>query len=215
MIGALQLPAECAAKGRALGGLFASGERHLLPSFFNLLRHMHAQARAREMAVRPARRAGRAPGRGRRARQGGEGEGSSEERICAVALTSHASHAHPVPGQARPAFPLVEPERATSSRWCEVLAALDAAAAHPQGPQPPSFLTLVAGPRVHAGLSLVRRGRCGGRGGDERVRNGPAPLLPGRARHPTPTLLRLHSDPRLAKSAYTDLACRTAARRVG
>ncbi len=56
LIGALQLPPECAAKGRALGGLFASGERHLLPSFFNLLRHMHAQARAR------LRRAARMPG---------------------------------------------------------------------------------------------------------------------------------------------------------
>ena len=44
---ALQLPAECVRKGKALGGamrqLFASGERHLLPSFFHLLRHMHAQ----------------------------------------------------------------------------------------------------------------------------------------------------------------------------
>jgi len=53
LIGALQLPPECAAKGRALGGLFASGERHLLPSFFNLLRHMHAQARARPLPRRP------------------------------------------------------------------------------------------------------------------------------------------------------------------
>ena len=47
---ALQLPAECMRKGRALGGgicpLFASGERHLLPSFFHLLRHMHAQVRS-------------------------------------------------------------------------------------------------------------------------------------------------------------------------
>ena len=46
---ALQLPAECVQKGKALGGgmraLFASGERHLLPSFFHLLRHMHAQVR--------------------------------------------------------------------------------------------------------------------------------------------------------------------------
>ena len=46
---ALQLPAECVCKGKALGGgmraLFASGERHLLPSFFHLLRHMHAQVR--------------------------------------------------------------------------------------------------------------------------------------------------------------------------
>lgn len=44
---ALQLPSECVQKGKALGGrmrtLFASGERHLLPSFFHLLRHMHAQ----------------------------------------------------------------------------------------------------------------------------------------------------------------------------
>ena len=44
---ALQLPAECVRKGKALSGgvrhLFAGGERHLLPSFFNLLRHMHAQ----------------------------------------------------------------------------------------------------------------------------------------------------------------------------
>ena len=46
---ALQLPAECVHKGKALGGgmraLFAGGERHLLPSFFHLLRHMHAQVR--------------------------------------------------------------------------------------------------------------------------------------------------------------------------
>lgn len=47
---ALQLPGECTRKGRALGGgvgsLFAGGERHLLPSFFHLLRHMHAQVQA-------------------------------------------------------------------------------------------------------------------------------------------------------------------------
>ena len=51
---ALQLPEECVRKGGALcsgmRALFAGGERHLLPSFFHLLRHMHAQVRCRRGA---------------------------------------------------------------------------------------------------------------------------------------------------------------------
>ena len=42
---ALALPQECRDKaaGSSLAYLFGSGERHMLPSFFNLLKHLQAQ----------------------------------------------------------------------------------------------------------------------------------------------------------------------------
>ena len=44
---ALALPPCCAEEARAssLGYLLGHGERHILPSFFNLLKHLQAQAR--------------------------------------------------------------------------------------------------------------------------------------------------------------------------
>jgi hypothetical protein len=42
---ALALPPACAEQARqsSLGYLLGQGERHILPSFFNLLKHLHNQ----------------------------------------------------------------------------------------------------------------------------------------------------------------------------
>ena len=48
---ALALPPACAEQARAssLSYLLGAGERHILPSFFNLLKHLQAQARMNDM----------------------------------------------------------------------------------------------------------------------------------------------------------------------
>ena len=55
---ALALPPACAEQARAssLSYLLGAGERHILPSFFNLLKHLQAQARMNDMCFPPQTR---------------------------------------------------------------------------------------------------------------------------------------------------------------
>ena len=52
---ALALPPSCAEQARqsSLGYLLGQGERHILPSFFNLLKHLQAQVRVESLPMMP------------------------------------------------------------------------------------------------------------------------------------------------------------------